>query len=60
MKYQEPKQLIAVNRMRKKGFAVDYTARAVVYMSAVFNGLKRYIQVTADGLVNGQPAMAYL
>jgi hypothetical protein len=58
--YKEPKQLIAVDRMKKNGFAVDYTAKAIVYMSGWIAGMKRYVQVSVDGLVNGQPAMAYL
>jgi len=59
-KYQEPKQLIAVDRMKKRGFIVDYTSKAYVYMSGLMNGLKRYVTVDANGLVNGKPAMAYL
>jgi hypothetical protein len=45
--------------MKKRGFVVDYTwmrdFNPVVHMARVLNGLKRYAQVTADGMVNGMP-----
>ena len=54
-----PKQIRSIDRMKKRGFVVDYTwmrdFNPVVHMARVLNGLKRYAQVTADGMVNGMP-----
>jgi hypothetical protein len=57
--YQEPKQLIAVDRMKKRGFTIDYQSKAYIYMSGLVRGLKRYVTVDVNGLVNGRPAMMF-
>ncbi len=58
-----PKQIRSVDRMVKRGFVIDYTVRRnfnpVVHMSRVLNGLKRFAEVTVDGLVNGRDAMVF-
>jgi hypothetical protein len=64
MEVTNPKQIRTVDRMKKRGFAVDYTIlrsfNPAVHMSRVVNGLKRYAEVTVDGLVNGRAEMAFV
>lgn len=64
MTIENPKQIRTVDRMKKRGFAADYVAiqsfNPVVYMSRIANGIKRYAQVTVDGMVNGRDAMAFV
>lgn len=54
-----PKQIRSVDRMIKRGFAVDYMRmrdfNPVVHMARVLNGLKRYAEVSVNGYVNGMP-----
>ena len=49
--------------MKKRGFVTDYIIRRnfnpAVHMSRIANGIKRYVEVTIDGLVNGRDAMAF-
>lgn len=63
MKVENPKQIRTVDRMKKRGFVADYvTVRSfnpVVCMSRIANGIKRYAQVTVDGMVNGRDAMIF-
>ncbi len=58
-----PKQIRTVDRMKKRGFITDYILlrnfNPAVHMSRVVNGLKRYAEVTVDGLVNGRVEMAF-
>ena len=59
MNMTNPNQLRSVDRMIKRGFKIDYTRvrdfKPIAMMSRVLNNAKRYVEVTADGLVNGQP-----
>jgi hypothetical protein len=63
MQISNPKQIRAIDRMQKRGFAMDYVVRRsfnpVAHMSRMANGIKRYVQVTVDGMVNGRDAMAF-
>jgi hypothetical protein len=63
MQVTNPKQMRAVDRMKKRGFVTDYIIRRnfnpAVHMSRIANGIKRYVEVTIDGLVNGRDAMAF-
>jgi hypothetical protein len=64
MKVTNPKQLRAIDRMTKRGFKIDYTIlrnfNPAVHMSRAVDGLKRYAEVTVDGLVNGRDSMAFV
>lgn len=64
MNIEAPKQIRTVDRMIKRGFAVDYMARRgfnpCVYMSRVVSGIKRYAQVTVDGMVNGRQEAVFV
>lgn len=59
-----PKQVRAIDRMVKRGFVVDYTIlrnfNPAVHMTRVANGIKRFAEVSVDGMVNGRPEMAFV
>lgn len=52
-----PKQIRSIDRMIKRGFVSDYTIlrnfNPVVHMSRIVNNIKRFAEVTVDGMVNG-------
>lgn len=63
MQIENPKQIRAVDQMTKRGFVTDYVTRRnfnpAVHMTRIANGIKRFAEVTVDGMVNGRPAMAF-